>query len=139
MAEVLNKILDGHSAAKGRRELAIPDFPSHHREAKGASGGRMAPVRFLMDASLFPADVLARTAHRYTGDFFVDLACSDNGHTVALTPKHQDVGITDIEGRFRNDALDERLRERIRAETTDLHVSLAQAALRQASPRGPSR
>ena len=99
----------------------------------------MAPIRFLMDAGLFSADMLARTAHRYTDHFFVDLMCSDNGHTVSLTPKREDVGTSDIEGRFRNDALDERLRERIRSETSDIHVSLAQAALRLATPRGPNR
>lgn len=95
----------------------------------------MAPIRFLMDAGLFSADVLARTAHRYTGHFFVDLACSDNGYRVTLIPKREDIATSDVEGCFRNDALDERLRERIRAETADLHVSLTQAALRQAGPR----
>lgn len=99
----------------------------------------MARIRFLMDAGLFSVDVLARTAHRYTDHFFVDLICSDSGHTVTLTSKREDVGTINIEGRFRNDALDERLRERIRAETSDLHVSLAQAALRQTSPRGSNR
>lgn len=87
-----------------------------------------------MDAGLFSADVVARTAHRYTDCFFVELTRSDYAHTIALTPKNDDVDLSGIDGRFRNDALDERLRERITAETMDLHVSLVQAALRQAAP-----
>lgn len=94
----------------------------------------MAPIRLSMDAGFFSAEVIARTAHRYTDHFFVELTSSDDVHVVTLTPKHDEVDSTGIEGRFRNDALDERLRERIKAETADLHVSLVQAALRQAMP-----
>lgn len=90
-----------------------------------------------MDARLFSADVVARTAHRYTDRFFIELTSSDVEHTITLTPKYDDVDLTRIEGRFRNDALDERLRESIRAETADLHVSLVEAALRQAAPTRP--
>jgi His-Xaa-Ser system protein HxsD len=99
----------------------------------------MANIRLSMDAGFFSADVIARTAHRYTNHFFVKLACSDGTHVVTLTPKHDDIGISDIEGQFRNDALEERLRERIRKETADLHVSLVQAALRHATPTGSDR
>ena len=94
----------------------------------------MAPVEFSIDAGLFSADVVARTAHRYTDHFLVELTSSDDAHLVILTPKHNDVDSNGIEGRFRNDALDERLRERIKAETADLHRSLVQAALGQAMP-----
>jgi len=90
-----------------------------------------------MDAGFFSAEVIARTAHRYTDHFFVELTSSDDVHVVTLTPKRDEVDSTSIEGRFRNDALDERLRERIRAETADLQVSLVQSALRQAMPTGP--
>lgn len=94
----------------------------------------MAPIRLSMDARFFSAEVIARTAHRYTDHFFVELTSSDDAHIVILTPKHDDIDSTGIEGRFRNDALDERLRERIKAETADLHVSLVQAALGRAIP-----
>ena len=96
----------------------------------------MATVQFSMDAGLFSAEVIARTAHRCTSHFFVEIVCSDNAHTIVLTPKHEGVDLANIEGRFRNDALDERLRERIRTETAELQVTLIQAALRQAAPRG---
>lgn len=94
----------------------------------------MAPIRLSMDAGFFSAEVIARTAHRYTDHFFVELTSSDDVHVVILIPKRDDVDSTGLEGRFRNDALDERLRERIKAETANLHVSLVQAALGQAMP-----
>ena len=94
----------------------------------------MAAVRLSMDARSFSADVVARTAHRYTDRFFVELTSSGDAYAVTLTPKRDDVDLTGIERRFRNDALDERLRERIKVETADLHISLVQAALRQAKP-----
>ncbi|OZB61779.1 MAG: hypothetical protein B7X33_01820 [Lysobacterales bacterium 13-68-4] len=94
----------------------------------------MAPIRLSIDAGFFSAEVIARAAHRYTDHFFVELTSSDDVHVVTLTPKHDEVASTGLEGRFRNDALDERLRERIKAETADLHVSLVQAALGRAMP-----
>lgn len=96
----------------------------------------MATVRISMDAKLFSAEVIARTAHQCTGLLFAEIVCGDNARTITLTPKHEGVDLTDIEGRFRNNALDERLRERIRAGTAELQVTLVQAALRQAAPRG---
>jgi len=53
---------------------------------------------------------------------------------VALTPKRSEVDTTHLALRFGNDLLDERLRACIRDETSDLHVALVQAALREASP-----
>lgn len=93
----------------------------------------MALIRLFI-ADLFSADVVARTAHRYTSRFFVELARSDDGHMVMLKPKCDDVDLTSIEDQFRNDALDEQLRERIREETSELQVALVQAALRRAAP-----
>lgn len=104
--------------------------------AKDALGGRMATVQFSMDAGLFSAEVIARTTHRCTNHFFVEVVCGDNTHSITLTPKHEGVDSVDIEGQFRNNALDERLRERIKAETAELQVTLIQAALRHAAPRG---
>lgn len=94
----------------------------------------MASACFSMDVGFFSAEVITRTAHRYTDHFFVELTSSGDAHIVILTPKHDEVDSTGLEGRFRNDALDERLRERIKAETADLHGSLVQAALGQAMP-----
>ena len=84
---------------------------------------------------VFTRDVVARTAHRYTGDFFVEINAEAAGIQVRLVPKKGGVSIDDIERHFRNDLLDDLLRERVRTQTAELHVVLAQAALRQAQPR----
>jgi len=84
---------------------------------------------------IFSRDVIARTAHRYTGDFFVEINAEAAGIQVRLMPKRGDVPIDGIEQHFRNDLLDDLLRERVRVQTAELHTVLAQAALRQAQPR----
>ena len=83
----------------------------------------------------FLKEVVTRTAHRSTGDFFVEINDEAAGIQVRLVPKRGDVRIDDIERHFRNDLLDDLLRERVRAQTAELHTVLAQAALRQAQPR----
>lgn len=72
----------------------------------------MAPVQFLMDTGLFSVEVPARTAHRYTDQLFLNLACPDIGCSIPLVPKHEDVETIDVEGGFRSPTLDERLRRR---------------------------
>ena len=99
----------------------------------------MATVQFSMDAGLFSAEVIARTAHGCTSHFFVEIVCGDNARTIVLTPKHEGIDLANIEGRFRNDALDERLRERIRTETAELQMTLVQAVFRQAPYAGLDR
>lgn len=93
----------------------------------------MDAIRIKIDTGVFSSDVIARAAHRYTGDYFVDLALSSD--QVVLTPKHAGVDTSQVAARFHNDLLDERLRTRIRDETADLQATLVQAALREASPR----
>lgn len=101
-----------------------------------AWGGLVAmdAIRVDVDVGVFSRDVIARAAHRYTGEFFVDLALSVPASHIALMPKHGDVDVADLALRFRNDLLDEDLRARIRKETADLQTALVTAALREASP-----
>lgn len=89
-----------------------------------------------VDVGVFSPDVISRTAHRYTGDFFVEVALSAPPCHVALTPKRSDVDTAHLALRFGNDLLDERLRACIRDETAGLQIALVQAALREAIP-GP--
>ena len=90
---------------------------------------------YIALGNMFPADVVARTAHRYTGDFFVEINAEPYGIQVRLTPQREDVQVDGTEQRFRNDLLDDLLREKVRVQTAELHAVLAQAALRQAQPR----
>jgi His-Xaa-Ser system protein HxsD len=95
----------------------------------------MDAIRIDVDVGMFSLDVIARAAHRYTGEFFVDIALSPPPARVAFTLKHADTDVELLALRFGNDLLDERLRAYIREETADLHTILTQAALREASPR----
>lgn len=90
-----------------------------------------------VDVGLFSPDVIARAAHRYTGEFFVETVLSPSAGRVAFTPKHADADTSVLALRFNNDLLDERLRAHIREETADLQTTLVQAALREAAPRDP--
>lgn len=98
----------------------------------------MATTEVHLDGELFSADVVARTAHRYTNDYFVEVRPDAQGYSVLLTPQSPGAEDTILPQRFRNDALDERLRERVRNETHDLQNTLIQAALREAKPRPSS-
>lgn len=94
----------------------------------------MHAIEIVLDGGLFSADVIARTAHRYTSDYFVEILSAPLGMLVRLTPKTDSTSPHLLAERFRNDVLDERLRERIRAETADLHTALVRAALHPVAP-----
>lgn len=94
----------------------------------------MDAIEIYVDVSVFEHDVIARAAHRYTGEFFVELLLAVSPHRVLLTPMKTDVDIDRLAQRFSNDLLDERLRVRIRAETGELQIALIQAAMREAVP-----
>jgi His-Xaa-Ser system protein HxsD len=94
----------------------------------------MDAIEIILDGGLFSADVVARAAHRYTGDYYAETVSTPAGALVRLTPKTDHVSTALLAERFRNDALDERLRERVRTETGELHTSLVRAALQQAAP-----
>lgn len=90
-----------------------------------------------VDVGVFSPDIITRAAHRYTGEFFVEMALSPPAGRLAFTPKRADIDVEHLALRFGNDLLDERLRTQIREETADLQTTLVQAALREASPRDP--
>ncbi|WP_156170599.1 hypothetical protein [Luteimonas sp. FCS-9] len=90
-------------------------------------------IRF--DRGLFGDEVIARTAHRYTNFFHVVVHSTENEIGVELTPRAGVERPSDLKAHFRDDALDERLRQSVREETCDLHAELIRAALREAMPR----
>jgi His-Xaa-Ser system protein HxsD len=95
----------------------------------------VAAIEIIFDDGLFSPDVIARTAHRYTADFLVDVLLSSGSVVVRLIPKEPSTDIHDVVGRFRNDALDDRLRAQVSRETSDIHATLLQAALNGARPK----
>lgn len=94
----------------------------------------MERVAVRLDRSMFNDDVVARTAHRYTGRFFVAITTQEDHFEVTLDPRPGSIVHDDLEKHFLNDALDERLRAIVRSETADLHHELIRAALREAAP-----
>ncbi|UNK49897.1 hypothetical protein MNR01_02340 [Lysobacter sp. S4-A87] len=96
----------------------------------------MDTAELEMDRALFSAEVLARTAHRYTDEYYVDLQVDADIIRVRLTPKRADIETRDLALRFRNDALDDRLRAAVAIQTGDLQTALVRAALAEARPRG---
>jgi His-Xaa-Ser system protein HxsD len=99
----------------------------------------MATVDVYVDGAIFSDEVVARTAHRYTNEYFVEVESSPSWPLVRLTPKGAETDTTQLTERFRNDALDERLRERGRSETSELQTVLVRAALQQATPKAPGQ
>ena len=95
----------------------------------------MAVVEVVMSAEMFSANVVATTAQRYTGEFYVEVSDVAAGRLVCLSPIRAETSIDRVQSRFLNDALDERLRERVRSETGDLQAILVQAALQGALGR----
>jgi His-Xaa-Ser system protein HxsD len=95
-------------------------------------GMAVAAIEIVFDNRLFTPDVIARTAHRYTDAFFVEISLSHDGVLVHLTPKQPSANIEGVTARFRNDALDDRLRARIEEQTRELQATLTDAALRGA-------
>ncbi|MHC9084261.1 hypothetical protein ACYX7E_04380 [Luteimonas sp. RIT-PG2_3] len=87
------------------------------------------------DRLLFNEDVISRAAHRYTNFFHVDFCTNAHEVGVVLTVREGVERPADLEARFRDDALDERLRESVRQETQSIHTELIRAALREAHPR----
>lgn len=97
----------------------------------------MESATIRLDRGLFSDEVVARTAHRHTGQFHVALRVEGADILVVLTPLEGSEVSPDMEGRFQNDALDERLRELVRAETREIHSQLIAGALREATPQRP--
>lgn len=97
----------------------------------------MTDFTIWLDRSLFNDEIVTRTAHRYTHFFHVKLLANSDEIGVVLTAREGVDAPADLEARFRDDALDERLRDSVRQETRDIHVELIRTALREAQPRQP--
>lgn len=94
----------------------------------------MAYSTVWLDGRLFSDEVVVRTAHRYSNSFSVEIRSADDQIGVVLTPRPGVEPPADVEARFRDDALDERLRESVRQETQAIHAALIRAALQEATP-----
>lgn len=94
----------------------------------------MERSHFIIDSHLYSADVIARTVHRYTGDFGVELRRHDSGIEAVFWSLDGSELPDDLWTRLSRDLLDERLRAVVRAETAGLQQELLRAALIHARP-----
>ena len=94
----------------------------------------MERSQYIIDRALYTDDQIGRAAHRYTGQFGVELQI--HGSNIAVIfwsldgselPEH-------LWAKFSRDLLDERLRAAIRTETAGLQQELLRAALTHAQP-----
>ncbi len=98
----------------------------------------MEGIEIRLDRALFSAEAVARTAHRYTDTFFAHVREDGAAWVVVLSARAEGSATDRVREQFETDALDECLRECVRAQTQSLHDMLVAAALREAlSP--PSR
>ncbi|GHH61462.1 hypothetical protein [[Pseudomonas] boreopolis] len=94
----------------------------------------MESSQYVVDRRLYSDEVVARAAHRYTGQVNVVLTIQGDGLVVVFTALDGGPLPADLSGRFSQDLLDERLRALVRAETAWLQQDLIRAALLQAQP-----
>lgn len=99
----------------------------------------MDETAIWFDRSIFNDEIIVRTAHRYTNLFHVTFRSATEKIGVVLTAHEGAHHPADLEARFRDDALDERLRQTVRDETKHLHAELIRAALRESLPRRMER
>ncbi|KGI77574.1 His-Xaa-Ser system protein HxsD [Oleiagrimonas soli] len=97
----------------------------------------MDAIEISLEGGVFSADAVVRTTHRYTADYYINILSSEGNYTVRLTPKSAEVDTSALVGQFRNDLLDEQLRESVRTQTKELHDTLVKAALLKAEPLSP--
>jgi len=65
----------------------------------------MDSIELELDAQFFDADVIARTAYRYSGDFYVSVRSAVPSHVVTLKPRTPDVDTADLAARFQTGLL----------------------------------
>lgn len=99
----------------------------------------MDSIELELDAQFFSADVIARTAYRYSGDFYVLVRSGTVNHHVTLKPRTPDVDTNDVAARFQTDACDDRLRAQVASQTGDMQHLLMRAALERAVPEAGGR
>ncbi|MBH1432445.1 hypothetical protein I5U42_14170 [Stenotrophomonas maltophilia] len=94
----------------------------------------MERSEFIIDRTVYSADVTTRVAHRYTAQFGVEVRSHGADIAVVFWSLDGSKLPEDLWTRVSRDLLDERLRAAVRAETSGLQQELLRAALSQAQP-----
>lgn len=93
----------------------------------------MYGIKLLLDRAVFSEEVMVRTLHRYSGRYFVELHSGIDDWEVMLTDKQAGSIDSEVAAQFKNDALDERLRDSIRTLTIGVAELLLTTALTHAA------
>jgi His-Xaa-Ser system protein HxsD len=72
------------------------------------------------DRSAASLDAIQRAIYRLSDRLSCDISTTESAITVAVHPAEPDADIEQLLGDLRNEILDQTLRERVRAETTDV-------------------
>ena len=103
-------------------------------------------VSTTVDTGVYPLDIVLRTCHRFTGEFYLHAQFVED-HVVEVTFLEKDGDRTsdEIPGRFLNELLDQSLRARVAEETHEVRnlilahalseTCLFRAELEEADPR----
>jgi His-Xaa-Ser system protein HxsD len=94
----------------------------------------MDSSEFIIDRRLYSDEVATRAAHRYSGEYCVEILPHQEGLSVSFASHDGSPVPLGLRSRFFNDLLDENLRAMVRRETRGLHQELVRAALAQALP-----
>jgi His-Xaa-Ser system protein HxsD len=86
-------------------------------------------IEVELDREIFSGEVVARTAHRFSGRYQIEIISTATTFRVTLLSKGEPENAQEVASAFRNEALDERLRESTRTQTSDLQAVLLRAAL----------
>lgn len=88
----------------------------------------ISPVVISVDPAVYRLAAIKKAAYRFGDRCHVGIESAGDGVIVSLTPKTADTSTATLEGEFRNELLDQELRETVAAETlTVRNLLLAQA------------
>lgn len=95
---------------------------------------RSAGVSFELDLAIFSLTSIKKVAYRFGDRCYVELtAPTENTLRITLNPKTAVVRDDELEGEFRNEVLDQDLRERVLTETEGVRNLLLAQAFSQTS------
>jgi len=92
----------------------------------------MNQIMIELDRELFSQAVVARTAHRYSGKYFVAIATGERAWTISVQSKDGSAVDDQLPASFKNDALDDLIRAQVSEQTRGVAEILLQAALSHA-------
>jgi His-Xaa-Ser system protein HxsD len=91
-------------------------------------------ISIAVDGSMYSLAAVQRAAHRFTGEFWVEISRRDDGYTVALTPRVKGPVSSSPNREFATALLDESLREQILDQTREIRDTLVRKAFVGAQP-----